>query len=704
MYRKFGRSGLLAAAAALVIAGSGTARFVQPLAASSQALAAGGANVDWPRFGNMANNTRFSTLTQVNTANVSRLGVAWTMQEGHNLATFEDDPIVVNGVMYITTGVDQVRAVNAATGKLLWQYTPKVNFYESIHGGGGGAPTSRGVAVGKNAVYLLTYDDQLISLQASTGEVLWHTTVANAALGYNETSPVTYWDGMLFVGSAVSDAGLRGFVAAFNATTGKQVWRFYTVPAPGHGWDPATGDHGGGDVWMPPTIDTKTGILYFGTGNPSPDFVNTQRPGCDPYVDSTIALNAKTGKMLWAHTEVCPDLWDYDSHQPIQAVGQGNKSGRFFIFDAKTGKMLAISPYVADATVPHQKPTPQGAKECPGWLGGMEFSPAAYSPYTQAVYEQGINICMVYHTASLAAINGHKSGAADTGGYVTPFGKYSGTMSAIDVNTGKFLWHEKMPAPMVGGVLATAGNLVFAGSDNGRLYAFDARTGKILWQPNLGIDIGAAPITYEINGTQYIAVAAGGPGAVAYDNMSKPGGTMVVFKLNGSPIKPLPAVVTAPTPAVGLPSLKGMTKINPWMYANAKTQTLVLKVVAASNGANSGFNFDGYAKGKANFIIPQGWGVTIEFSNAAALPHSLAIAASNKPNPKLPVFGFGPALTPNAFTTGTPHGVVQVIGFGANPAGTYYMDCLIPGHLQAGMWDRFTISNTATMPTIAMGS
>jgi quinohemoprotein ethanol dehydrogenase len=197
------------------------------------APATSGANVDWPLFGNTSDNTRFSTLSQVNAGNVSKLGVAWTMSEGANLATWETMPVVVGGVMYFTTNVDQVLAVDAATGRLLWKFTPKVNLYLAIAGGGGGTPTNRGVAVANSKVYELTFDNQLIALQAATGEKLWDTQVADPNQGYSETSPPTYWNGMLFVPSSEGEAGVRGFVAAYDANTGRQIWRFYTVPARG---------------------------------------------------------------------------------------------------------------------------------------------------------------------------------------------------------------------------------------------------------------------------------------------------------------------------------------------------------------------------------------------------------------------------------------------------------------------------------------
>jgi len=712
MLRRSAYLGLVALLALSASLGASVAR-----GASGQGKTAASAmNVDWPRFGNTTDNTRFSPLTQINTGNVSKLGVAWTMQEGKDLSIWETDPVVVNGTMYLTTNTDQVMAVNAATGKLLWKYTPAVNFYLAIAGGGGGIPTNRGVAVANGTVYLLTFDDQLIALQAATGEKLWGTRVADPNQGYSETSPPTYWNGMLFVGSAESDAGLRGFVAAYNATTGKQVWRFYTVPAPGQGWNKGTGAHGGGDVWMPPTIDTQTGILYFGTGNPSPDLVNTERPGCNQWVDATVALDARTGKFLWGHTQVCPDVWDLDSHQPpmlftvrqngktIRAVGQGNKEGHYWIFDARTGKVLAKSPALTRQTLPRPYPNAKGVTVCPGVAGGIEYTPAAYSALAHAVYQPALNLCMFEQTVPPSQIRLHKAGQADFGGVFIPItSTLSGTMSAIDVNTGKLLWHDKIPGPMIGGALATVGNLVFSGADDGHLYAFDARSGKILWKPDLGLPFGAAPIAYQVNGTEYIAIAAGGSVIAAIANIPT-GGTLAVFKLGGKAVHKLPVVNAGSVPtSTELPSLKGLTRINPWMYANAAKQHAVIKVVAAATPNNSGFNFNGYAKGQATFVVPLGWNVEFEFSNKAALPHSLAIASNLKAPPKLPYFGLAPAETRNAMA-GIGPGVTQVVGLSAVPAGKYYMVCMVPGHIQAGMWDYFTISATAKMPSIQTGT
>ncbi|HXT38119.1 MAG TPA: PQQ-binding-like beta-propeller repeat protein [Chloroflexota bacterium] len=680
-------------------------------AASSAKAAASGPNVDWASFGNTANNNHYSSLTQINSANVNQLGVAWTAQEGPGLLGWETDPLVVKGVMYFTTQLDQVRAVDATTGKLLWQYTPKVDFSVSIAGGGGGVAENRGVTVANDRVYLLTFDNQLISLQASTGEVLWRTVLENPSLGYSESAPATYWNGLLFVGSQEGDAGLRGFVAAYNANTGKQVWRWYTVPAPGHGWMPKVGQHGGGDVWMPSTIDPTTGILYFGTGNPSPDEDNSQRPGCNPWADAMVALNAKTGKFIWAHTEVCNDVWDYDSMPPpfifnmtyhghtVHAVGHANKSGLFFVYDAATGKVLAQSPHLSYYNEPHPKPAPKPVLVCPGAEGGVEYSPEAYDPTRQLAYLAGLNECDMYQLQPTAQTNLHKTGLPDFGGpfyAVTsgPHAKTSGFMAAVDVTTGKVRWKTQLPAESIGGTLATAGNLVFTSDNDGYFYAFDSSTGKVVWKGHVGLAGGAAPMTYEVNGVQYIAVALGTgflPGTG--------GGTLAVFKLGGQPIKPFPAV-TLVTGTGAKPSIKGLIKINPWEYANQETQRLVIDVTAGATSANSGFNFDGYAKGNANFIVPAGWDVSIIFTNKSALQHNVAIATSIKTSPPavIPsVLGPQETLPELGTATGSPP---EYINFQATQIGKNYLVCTVPGHLQAGMWIYFTESTTAHVPSI----
>jgi PQQ-dependent dehydrogenase (methanol/ethanol family) len=578
-------------------------------------------------------------------------------------------------------------------------------------------PTNRGVTIANGRVYLLTFDDQLISLQQATGEELWDTRVANSAVGLSEPSPPTYWNGLLFVGSAGSESGERGFEAAYDASTGTQVWRFYTVPLPGQGWMPALGEHGGGDVWMPAVVDTTTGIVYFGTGNPSPDEDNSKRPGCNPWADAIVALDGKTGKFLWAHSEYCNDVWDYDSMpqpmlfdvtingQTIRAVGHANKSSLYYIYDAKTGKVLWQTPPLANFSEPHLKPSPKGALICPGALGGIEYTSGAYSPITGYSYQSVANECEIYTLAPRNTNNVHKLGGQDFGGGVVQSGKFTGYMVAVDTATGKVAWKIPMASPMNGGAMATAGGLVFAGGEDGYFYAFDAATGKILWKTYDGLGHGAAPLTYEVNGVQYIAEIAGGAGVSGLEG-AKGGGTLAVFKLNGSPTHPFPVGKPATSGPVHHFDFSGLTKINQWMYVDTTHQVVAIKLTAAATSANNGFNFDGYYNGQANFIVPLGWIVDWVFVNHSAIPHSAALVISNSVPPKLAnaapgIFGgaLAPVETPLA-QSGVAQGIEQDVNYNATVAGNFVLACLVPGHLQSGMWDHYTVTASATMPSV----
>lgn len=537
---------------ALLVLSALTAPAHPPIARNAYAGGTPAASGDWPHFGNTTDQTRFSPLAQISAANVRQLGVAWTLPEGQNLALWETDPVVVGGIMYLTTGTDQVIAVRADTGATLWRYTPQVNFLSLLADGGTDTPVNRGVEVAAGKVYLLTYDDQLIALDAYTGRLRWHTTIADPLAGYTAPSPPTYWHGMLFVGTAGGDSGARGFVAAYDAETGRQIWRYYTVPAPGHGWMPSRGAHGGGAVWMPPAIDTTSGMLYFGTGNASPDFDARLRPGCNRWTDAIVALDARTGRFRWARTLICPDAWDYDADQtPLlititrqgarqRVVGVGDKAGYYWLFNAATGALVAKSPPLARQSAPRPLPTGRGVYVCPGRFGGLEYSPPAYSPATGTVYLPGLNMCMIYRQDT-AATRRHAPGSPDLGGSAVPSGPATGFMAAIDARTGALRWRTAVPKPMIGGALATAGGLVFSGADDGRFYAFDARTGAILWKVDLGLGFGAAPITYAIGDTQYIAIAAGGS-SITQASGAPIGGTLVVFKLHGAPIHTLPTL------------------------------------------------------------------------------------------------------------------------------------------------------------------
>jgi PQQ-dependent dehydrogenase (methanol/ethanol family) len=499
---------------------------VAPLAGTAWLQSSSGAgapsgNVDWPHWGNASEDTHFAALDQVDRGNVDKLVVAWTRAEGPGQFAWETFPIVVGRTMYYDTGTDEVFAVDAATGAIRWTYTPPVDFLSGPQITSA-EPVSRGVAYGAGRIYLTTADDRLIALDARTGRPLWKTRVADPAKGDTMNSPGTFWDGEVIVGGPAGDVGRRGFVAAYDAATGRRLWRTSTVPAPGKGWNRARGAHGGGDVWMPPVVDPRTGTVYVSTGNPTPAFDDGERPGCNPATDATVALDAKTGTVSWVHAEVCGDSWDYDTTQAptiidlkrddrrVTAIGAASKSGYYSTLDATTGELIARSPYITRYSRPHRVPSRAGAVACPGIFGGIEYGPSAWNPERESLYVAGNQMCQRYKLASREEREARMPGEEDLGGTVEQVGPATGVIVALDPSNGTVDWRRKLPLPANGGVLATAGGLVLVGDDDGDLYALDDRSGEMLWRYDLRRRMGSAPIAYEIDGTEYIAIAAGG--------------------------------------------------------------------------------------------------------------------------------------------------------------------------------------------------
>jgi alcohol dehydrogenase (cytochrome c) len=524
--------GMLAAAIALAACGGGGSSSTAENVAKAPEIE------DWPLFGRDHDNTRFATQTEINTGNVDELGEAWSTALGPDQYLMESFPLVLGKDVYVTTSTDEVMSIDGETGHINWTYTPEVDFSQSTGVGGYGVSVNRGVAAENGKLFLLTFDNKLQAISQKTGERLWSSQVEDPATGAYESMAPTAYDGKVFVGDSGSEDGVRGFVAAYDQKTGKKIWQFYTVPKQGHGWVPKGG--GGGTIYMPPTIDTKTGILYVGTGNPAPVIVGSKRPGKNLYTDSILAIDSNTGKLLWYHQEQAHDLWDYDAESPVvlfnteiegrrvRGVAEAGKNGLLFLLNAKTGEdLFEPVPFVKRE---HKPPTTKGTLECPGAVGGSQYSPLAYSPETEAVYVSGINLCMVLKV-EYENHNGEKEFGGDR--VVPEEEEKTGTFTAVTVNNGKVLWKHDMPTPMDGGASASAGGLVFTGDQNGTLFAFDAKNGDDLWQGNVKLAFGTAPVIYSINGTQYVLVTVGGAALTASEELGEIGARVIALKLGG---------------------------------------------------------------------------------------------------------------------------------------------------------------------------
>jgi alcohol dehydrogenase (cytochrome c) len=499
--------------------------------------------------------SRYFPNKQINVSNVSKLRPAWVFQTEVK-DTMETSPIVVNGVMYVTTAFDHVYALDARTGEELWHYKQKLGPITTYCCG----PNNRGVAVYEDMVYLGTLDAKLVALDAKTGKQVWETQVADPELGYSETMAPTAVKGKILIGTNGGEYGIRGFVKAFDAKTGKNLWTFNTVPESSVGvWatHDATGRDMhrdiaaekaalakvgdpyktlGGGVWQNPAVDLDTNRIYFVVGNPSPDLDGSLRPGDNLYTDSLVSVDLDTGKYVCHFQYIAHDVWDLDAvsppaivkvadkdGKPIKGVIHGGKTGHIYVHDAKDCSLIRFS----EAMVPQENmwvlPTKDGARMLPGANGGVEWSPLATNPTLGLAYAINLHQPMTYHVESSA----YPAGKLWLGGAfkIIPTEEQWGNVTAVDYNTGKIKWQVKTQQPMIGGILATAGGLVFTGESNGQFEAFDAETGAALWKFQAGAGVNAPPSSYTVDGKQYIVVAAGGNAQVD----SKRGNSIIAF-------------------------------------------------------------------------------------------------------------------------------------------------------------------------------
>lgn len=500
---------------------------------------AAGPGADWATHGGNLANQRYSPLRQIDRSSVSELVPVWVHSAGIEGA-FETTPIVVGNTMYLTTAGGRVLALNAATGQELWRHEPALGTVTLCCG-----PTNKGVSVWGNTVYVASLDARLLALDARTGELLWEAPLADPAAGYSAVMAPLAVDGRVFVGVSGERYGIRGFLAAFDADSGEELWRWRTIPsADDGGWwgewretDPfgtplnrdieaergasaaTTGSWnvGGGGISTTPAYDPGSGRLYVNVEGPAPLAGGGVRPGDNLYTGSIVALDARTGRMVW-HTQYLPhDLWGLSGGSPPflfdrggeRYVGFAGRTGWVYVLDADSGRPILRS----DNFVPQESmfapPPEEGAvRVAPGANGGNPGTGVAYRPEDGTVFVSGVHQPMVYTSRS----EPYRQGQLWLGGSVRfpPDEEQWGTVSAIDLGTGEIRWQKRTPAPVYSDVLATAGGLVFVGQGSGTLDAFDAGTGELLWQFETGAGVHGGPITYSVGDVQYVVAPAGG--------------------------------------------------------------------------------------------------------------------------------------------------------------------------------------------------
>jgi len=489
----------------------------------------------WPTYHGNVSGNRFSPLTQINTGNVEHLAPKWMFTIPAAPRALEVTPVVVEGVMYVTS-VNEAYALDAGSGREIWHFgrprTPGL-------AGDAASGINRGVAVLGDRVFMVTDNAHLIALHRFTGQILWDVEMADSGQNYGATSAPLVVNDLVISGVSGGDEGIRGFVDAYKASTGEHAWRFWTIPAPGEPasetWAGRAIEHGCAATWLTGTYDPEAKLLYWPTGNPCPDYNGDERKGDNLYSSSVLALDPDTGKLKWFYQFTPHDLHDWDATETPVLVDaqfrgrrrklmlQGNRNGFFYVLDRLTGKVLSAEPFVQQLTwasgisadgrpklLPGNEPTAEGQRVCPAVAGAANWPSTAFSPATGLFYMFAQESCNIY-TKNDQWWEAGKSFYG--GGTRRVSGDYIGKkfLKAIDIQTGKAVWE----IPDVGGgilgsgVMATAGGLVFYGDGNGAFIAADAGNGKLLWHFNTGQNWKAGPMTYLLDGDQYIGVAAG---------------------------------------------------------------------------------------------------------------------------------------------------------------------------------------------------
>jgi len=524
---------------------------------ASPAIADDGSN--WPQYYRTEKAWRYSPLDEINKTNVGKLKVAWIHQPGDIQHGLQATPIAIDGKLYYVGANNNVYAVDAASGKTIWHYKPKLNpladkvFYVAA---------SRGVTVGHGKVFLGTLDGSMIALNQKTGKVIWKKQVTDfkECYGCLFSSPPQLAGDIIYGGTTGGDQPQQGRIFALNAHTGEKAWTFNTIKDDKKSWPGDSGKVGGGGAWMPGVYDKKTDTIYIGTSNAAPDYYPESRKGDNLYTASLLAIEGKTGKLKNHYQEVPHDVWDYDSAYEIMTIPHEgkeylvhlNKGGFYFVLDKKTMKphniwrlakhinwVKNIDPKTGKLSGRHEPEAGKNKLFCPYLLGVRSWNQAAYSPKTKLLYTNAMEVCNEVTGAKQEVdkigIAGLYLGLSAIKTVNPPGDKVSARFEARDPITGKVKWTVPYDIPGLGSALATGGGLVLNGDVRGNINIYDDETGKKLWSFNAGSGIRSGPITYKAGGKQYIVVPTGlgshAPGFMAgsFPEIAKlPGGAALI--------------------------------------------------------------------------------------------------------------------------------------------------------------------------------
>jgi alcohol dehydrogenase (cytochrome c) len=489
---------------------------------------------NWVSYNGDYTGRRYSNLAEINTANVNQLRAHWVFH-ARNSDRLELTPVVVDGLMFVTAANDAF-ALDARTGRVVWHHSRPTS--EGLIDDAS-RHINRGVGVWQNRVYMETDNAHLLCLDARSGNLIWDVAYADWNKNYGATSAPLVVKDKVLVGTSGGDDGVRGFVAAYDAMTGKLAWRFWTIPAPGEfgseSWPNDLYLHGGGTTWMPGTYDPELNLVYWTTSNPAPDFEGSVRPGDDLYTDCVLAINPDTGKLKWYFQFTPHDLFDYDATEtpilveavykgePRKLLVQANRNGFIYVLDRTNGKFLSAVPFVeklnwAKGIDPQGrpirtgvKPTPAGSRICPGFAGATNWFAPSYNESTHYLYFMALEACQTYF--SRPQPESFKEGQMfySTGVKRIPGETSQKILLAYNLDTATLAWRYPQTGQghSSGGTMTTAGGLLFFGDDAESFDAVDAATGKPLWHFNTGQGMTASPMTYAIDGKQYVAIAAG---------------------------------------------------------------------------------------------------------------------------------------------------------------------------------------------------